>query len=160
MYIIVSLLDRKEPFNLEKMLHRGKYAIKEDRPGADKPDLEEARGLKALIGGKEFTTTDKAIRLSVLVWGIGWLSVFVVGIICNKLMDIPEHWWSKFWHIYIWISMVMGAIVTVWFLIGGLKDLRYMFKTLATAKRDEMDDGMVLGHQNRGQIEDEISNSE
>ncbi len=54
--------------------------------------------------------------------------------------------------------MVMGAIVTVWFFIGGLKDLRYMFKTLATAKRDSLDDGMVFEHQNRAQIEDEISN--
>ncbi len=157
-YIVVSLLDNQEPFNHEKMLHRGKYMIKEDRPDAEKPDLDEARGLKALVGGKEFTTTDKMIRLSVLIWGIGWFSVFVIGLICNKLIEIPEQWWATFWHSYVWISMVMGAIVTVWFFIGGLKDLRYMFKTLATAKRDSLDDGMVFEHQNRAQIEDEISN--
>ena len=150
-YIIVSLLDRKPPFNLDRMRHRGPYAIKEDRP--DVPAVEPARGWRALIGGREFTRGDKAIQISIVIWGLGWFLVFLVGSIWNEFIPISDQQWAFFWKVYVWISLSIGTVITVWFIVGGISNLRYMFKTLAQARRNLADDGMVINHQNRADAE-------
>lgn len=142
-YVVVSLLTCKKPFNIDKMLKRGKYSIDEDHKVVD---LTEAKGLKALLGGKEFTMWDKVISGSVVIWGIGWFVVFLVGTIWNMISPISDESWKVFWSIYVWICMGVGSFVTVWFAIGGFKDLKYMFKKLSEAKRDFQDDGMVISN--------------
>ena len=137
-YVVVSLLTCKEPYNIEKLLHRGKYAV-----AGEKKKLNNVKGIRALIGGEEFTLRDKLTSLSVIIWGIGWFLVFLVGTIWNYFYPISNSNWEKFWSVYVWISLVVGTIITIWFTIGGFKDLRFMFRTLASVKRDESDDGMV-----------------
>lgn len=36
------------------------------------------------------------------------------------------------------------VITTIWFVIGGIDDLRYMFKSLRTAIANNKDDGRVI----------------
>jgi SSS family solute:Na+ symporter len=137
-YVVVSLLTCKQPYNIEKLLHRGEYTV----PG-EKKKLNNVKGIRALIGGEEFTLRDKFTSLSVIIWGIGWFIVFLIGTIWNYFNPISNQSWEKFWSIYVWICLVVGTLITVWFTIGGFKDLKFMFRTLASAARDESDDGMV-----------------
>jgi SSS family solute:Na+ symporter len=68
----------------------------------------------------------------------------VVFTVWNLFWPWPTEWWSNYWHITgIWMPLVIGVGTTVWFTIGGLRDLMALFRQLATAERDETDDGMV-----------------
>ena len=44
------------------------------------------------------------------------------------------------------IPFVVAVISTVWFFIGGLIDLRRMFRDLKNGKVDDLDNGVVSGH--------------
>lgn len=72
-YIIASLLEKSlkhEPdFNLDKMLHRGRYA--------DSQSAKPATGLRALGFTDEFTRGDKFIFFAGIGWTILW---FLVGV--------------------------------------------------------------------------------
>ena len=41
----------------------------------------------------------------------------------------------------LWITVALGVGTTVWFLIGGVIDVREMFRLLRAARRDDTDDG-------------------
>lgn len=44
------------------------------------------------------------------------------------------------------MSLFVGVISTVWFMIGGIIDVRQLFKDLAARVNDPLDDGWVEGH--------------
>ncbi len=146
-YVTVSLLTCKEPFNLDRMLHRGKYAIKEEQVAEKLP----VTGWRAILGTEEFTFWDKVISASVVIWSFGWFGVFLAGVGYNLIYGISEYWWEHFWKYYTWICFIVGSGVTIWFAIGGLRDLKIMFRTLASAKRNLEDNGMVIDHHSRGE---------
>jgi hypothetical protein len=56
---------------------------------------------------------------------------------------VPNESWLGFWHGFTWLIYGGSIAVTIWFTIGGLKDLRYLFKTLRTREADPDDDGRV-----------------
>jgi SSS family solute:Na+ symporter len=146
-YISISLWSRfvlRTPaFNLDKMLHRGPYAIAgEHEDGVTMPDT----GWRALLPGKEFSGVDKLLHLSLTAWILGW-SVFYVGVnFYHFTWGTTDEWWASFWPFYIWLNLVLGAIATTWFLIGGVFDLRYMIHVLRNPRRDPTDDGRVPEH--------------
>ena len=140
-YVALSLLTYKRPFNMDWLLHRGKYAVVDDDATVSLP----SRGWKWFGMGKEFTKSDKLIYLGVYTWIFGWLTVFVVGTLYDKLISpISDQAWLAFWHAYIWVSFCLGVLMVVWFTIGGIYDLRRLFHDLKTRHRDSTDDGMVL----------------
>ncbi len=141
-YILVSLLTCKEPYNLEKLLNRGEYAI-----AGEFKDSKPVTGIRALIGGNEFTKLDRVVSMSVIVWGATWFLVFIAGTLWNLISPIDNEVWGKFWSVYVWICMVVGTIVTIWFAIGGFINLKDMFKLLSKAARDNSDDGTVTEKQ-------------
>ena len=140
-YVVVSLFSKKDKFNMDKLLHRGKYVIKEETKIIT---AEPARGLKILGMGKEFTRGDKLIYIITYIWTFCWTAVFIIGTVYNLTQDVSDLVWLKFWHVYIWINIIMSVIVTIWFTIGGLHDLKFMFNRLGTMERDEKDNGTVL----------------
>ena len=52
--------------------------------------------------------------------------------------------WVRFWWVYIIVHVALGVITTMWFLIGGVRDYREMFRLLKIRKSSEEDDGRVL----------------
>ncbi|MFH1616495.1 MAG: sodium:solute symporter [Planctomycetota bacterium] len=143
-YIIVSLCDVKNKFNLDRMLHRGKYTLGEDSIDEGAPET----GLKALRFGSLGTFGDKFIYAVLLIWTLGWTAIFLVGTVYNLTHDVSVEAWAKWWKFYIWLMFWCGIIVTIWFSIGGIRDMKQMLTSLMTKKSDEHDDGSVVDHHN------------
>ena len=146
LYVMVSLLTYRKPFNLERMLHRGKYADEQS-----KPPIRIAWSLKnvfsKLIGiNPEYTKSDRAIAYSVFTYTFIYRFglTFVLVLICNIFFPWSKNAWGKYWFItMIAVPFAVGLITTVWFFIGGMIDLRHLFRDLEARKRDYSDDGRV-----------------
>ena len=64
---------------------------------------------------------------------------------------VPKSAWLTLWHAKIYITLILGFGVTVWFILGGIVDVVELFKALANLKRDAADDGSVVDGQNAGE---------
>jgi len=141
LYIIISLCGRKV-CDMDKLLHRGKYAVAEDDATVEQAPV---RGFRALIAmGREFTFWDKVIYLGSVGWTLFLCAVFIVGTVYNWIVDVKTESWTKFWWIYILINFAISILALIWFFFGGLRDYREMFRLLRTRKADELDDGRVI----------------
>jgi len=123
------------------MLHRGKYAIKEETVVVDEVPI---KGFKMLGMGKEFTRGDKIIYLTAYTWTFLWVIVFIIGTIFNLSGDVPNSSWITFWKYFVKINLVASIIVIIWFTIGGVKDFKDMLNRLKTMIRNHKDDGTVF----------------
>ncbi len=139
-YILVSLLGKKQNFDMDKMLHRGKYAIKEETIIIDEVPV---KGLKMLGMGKEFTKGDKFIYLTAYTWTFAWVVVFIIGTLFNLSGDVPDSSWMSFWKYFVIINLIASIVVIIWFTLGGIKDFKDMLQRLKTMVRDHNDDGTV-----------------
>ena len=139
-YVMVSLLDNSEPFNMDKLLNRGQYAIE----GEKKIINENTElGWKIFLMGEEFTRGDKLIYILNYAWTGIWTLVFIVGTIYNLSNEVSDASWMFFWRNYIYIFIVISLLIIVWFTVGGFHDLKIMMDKLKTEKRDHHDDGWV-----------------
>jgi SSS family solute:Na+ symporter len=141
-YILVSLLGKGEAFNMDRMLHRGQYALKADMPVAEDQPL---KGWKVLGTTKEFSRGDKIIYVATYAWTFAWVIVFVIGTVINVTQEVSDASWMRFWEIYVWIYLFVSIVVTVWFTAGGLLNLKEMISALRTMRRDHSDSGFVAG---------------
>jgi SSS family solute:Na+ symporter len=156
-YIVVSLLTHREDFNLDRMLHRGKYRREEDRAPGEPMDLppkapRSIKGAFRILTGidDQFTRGDKILSWSVVAYTLGWsFGSWLVVLIWSLLVDWPLTWWANWFFISnVIVASIIGVVSTVWFFIGGIWDLNRMFKRLAVADRNVLDDGRVVGHVN------------
>lgn len=159
-YVIVSLLTCKEPFNMDRMLHRGIYRRKDDSSvniEAEKSLSLREKLFKTFLGiDSQYTKGDKILAWSVFlysfVWGFGTWVIIVIWNLCFQRWSIK--WWATWQFItYYIIAVAIGVISTVWFSIGTTIDLKKLFKRLAARQRNEQDDGRVIGHINADEIE-------
>jgi SSS family solute:Na+ symporter len=82
-----------------------------------------------------------------------WFSVVVIGSIWNWWSPWSIRWWSQYWFVVgILLPLTIAVGTTIWFTIGGLRDLRIFFQKIKTVRRDAHDDGTVRGHQNSNEI--------
>lgn len=146
-YIVVSLLHRGQPYDMDRLLHRGRYRVAEEHQEAAG---EPQRGWKVLGMGREFTRGDRALYIATYTWTAVWVAIFVAGTIYNLTHNVPDESWLTFWRSYLLIGTTIALVVTVWLGLGGLRDARDMLNRLATMKRDVHDDGTVE-HTQRGQ---------
>jgi SSS family solute:Na+ symporter len=139
-YVLVSLLGPRTVFNMDKLLHRGAYAVREDSTApADPP----RRWWEKLGFTREFTGADRWITYITLGWPLFWTIVFIAGMIYNLAVDVPQTSWLSFWHGWTWFILACAIIVTTWFTIGGIRDLREMFRLLRIRRAAATDDGRV-----------------
>ncbi len=144
-YLLVSLFGPKADVNMDKLLHRGKYAVQ----GEDSTSFKEAKTILQKLGiSREFTTWDKIVAALTLAWPMAWFLVFILGN-CYHLysrVGISDQAWLSFWHKWTWLIFWMSVVLTVWFFIGGFRDIVYLFRTLRASKTNEADDGRVEEH--------------
>lgn len=143
-YVLVSLIGKRTIYEMDKLLHRGKYCIVQET--AQKTSGKSL--LQRLGMSDDFSFWDKVIFVSYLVWTLVWSVVFVVGVIYNFRYEVSNASWLRFWKIYIGIYIAVGAIVTIWLSFGGIKDLKRLFQLLKTTRRDAGDDGQVVSEDN------------
>jgi SSS family solute:Na+ symporter len=147
LYIGLSLLTSREAFNLDRMLHRGVY--RREGEAVVKETLSFRTVFKSLIGiDSQYTTSDKILAWSVFIWSFGWgFGSFITLIIWNKISPWPNAWWANwFFFCNIILAGVIGIVSTVWFTIGGTRDLYRLFKRLGEREVNVLDDGRVIGH--------------
>jgi len=146
-YCGVSYLTRKEKFNLDRMLHRGRYST---GPEPVRESWSIRNVFSKLIGiDEEYTMGDKVIAWS--VFGYSFVYMFVImflGVLLwNVIAPWPLEWWSRYFFIYsLTVPCLIALVSTVWFMIGGVIDLRRMFRDLAARTDNPLDDGRVTGH--------------
>ena len=147
-YGIVSLLTCREDFDMDRMLHRGKYAVASERKYETKAKKRVTWG--KLIGLDEhFTLGDKFLAGGLFGWSLLWFVVFVVGTVWNLISPWPIEVWSQFWFIVgIGIPIFFAAVTAVWFSWGGIRDMREFFRRLKEERVDVLDNGMVVNHHN------------
>ncbi|MDD3732326.1 MAG: sodium:solute symporter [candidate division Zixibacteria bacterium] len=139
-YVVVSLFGKRQKYDFNKLLHKGKYAVEgEMKIVSEIP----SRGWKMLGMGKEFTRGDKVIYILNYVWTGGWLLVFFIGTFYNLTHDVSDSAWLAFWRIYLVIHVIVSSVIILWFFIGGFRDLHRMNRHLKTVERDHRDDGFV-----------------
>jgi len=142
-YILVSLIWRRQQVDLNKVLHRGKYAIAADQERV-KP---QPRSLVGRILGfdEHFTRADKWISALIFAWSICSVMLNMLVTAWNALFyHWPIAWWGHYWFLTgVAVPFLIAAITTVWFGVGGAKDIRLFFVALKNLKRDARDDGSV-----------------
>lgn len=139
-YVVVSLLSSRKDFDLNRMLHRGRYALPAVAPIQSRP-VSRWRQFVGIT--EEFSPADRVLAVALIVWNCGWSASVAVGTILHYTLGLPEGWWPGFWRFYILIQLAIGVLSTVWFTVGGIIDIKGLFRTLATAIRDDTDDGRV-----------------
>jgi Na+/proline symporter len=147
-YVAVSLLTCREPYDLDRLLHRGKWALDDTAAAAAaKPRPFWRRLLESFVNiTPEYTLGDKIIAWSVFVYSIVYkfFLAFVGVAIWNAISPWKPEWWGKYFLITtLLIPSINGCVTTVWFMWGGIKDIRALLRDLAARERDALDNGMV-----------------
>jgi len=143
-YVTVSLVSGKgkPAFNLDKMLHRGEYA---DEKSHIVDKFHGSRLLKIAGITPEFSRGDRALAIILVGWNMLNFLWFLIFTAINLLFPITD----RAWIINNWVSMLISLTLsvpcTIWFTIGGIVDIRALFRHLETAKRDDTDDGRFQG---------------
>ena len=102
------------------------------------------------------TRWDRFVTAITLAWPVFFTIVFAVGLIHHYLpgtTPLTDEQWAEGWRIWLMIAISVATVVTIWFSLGGLRDVVRMFRRLALARADDADDGSVVGGVNRDDLE-------
>jgi solute:Na+ symporter, SSS family len=140
-YCVVSLLTCRADFDMDRLLHRGKWAVAEDKPPAN----THPRGLGKLLGfNTDFTLSDKIVSGCMFFWSMFWLAVVLIGTVWNWERPWSNEVWIHYWLVVgILLPLAITVVTFFWFGIGGVLDLRALFVRLSKMRRDVSDDGTV-----------------
>ena len=146
-YIVISLLTCRQPHDMDRLLHRGKFAVEAEAPGepiATRP----VRGrfhLYSIVGIDEhFTVGDCWATLGIFFWSLFWFAVFVIGTIWYLIRPWPDRVWADYWLVTsIYLPLLVSLVTTVWFTIGCWNDLFLFFRRLRGERADDRDDGTL-----------------
>lgn len=154
LYVTISLMTCKKAFNLDRMLHRGIYNLEHFvASDADKHSLsveEESqislwkrlKNYRNLLGiTPEYTKTDRMLAWSIVIWTFWGIAVFLFQLISNTCFGVwSEDGWYKWYLCYeLPFALTYGVITTIWFTIGGSKDIIKLFKALNKLQKEKVD---------------------
>lgn len=148
LYIVVSLLTCKEDFNMDKMLHRGKYMDPNEPPKNLDIDWSPRNILRNIIGiTPEYSKFDRFIAYGIFVHI--FIFAFVLCFVCVLIWNCFAPWKIQYWSTYFLVNtLVVPAIIAVicffWLGYCGVKELFQLFRDLMARKNvNEHDDGRV-----------------
>ena len=140
LYFVVSLITFKEKMNMDKLLNRGKYSIEDEVTVSEK----KIKSIWKIFGvGNEFTIEDKIIYLISFIWNTSFIIIFIVGTIYNLSNDMSDDAWMVYWKYQVYANIIFSFIIIIWFTFGGIIDIKKMFQSLGSNKRDHGDSGWV-----------------
>ena len=134
-------------FNLDRLLHRGEYA-----DDAERERLARAKAKKVSILGRivgidgEYTLGDKIIAWSVFAYSICYRLglTFAAVLLWNAVAKWPKAWWGTYYYVTnLIVPIGVGIVSTVWFMWGGIRDGRRLFRDLEARVADASDNGFV-----------------
>ena len=143
-YVVLSLIENSD-YNLDKLLHRGKYEVKADQ--SENLIRAENISLWQRVAGitTDFKTSDKVIYFGIAGFITIVFALLIFGTVYHLTVGISDSGWSNIWHLFIWMTIIISSATTLWFTIGGIKDIKTMFHLLGNTVRDKNDDGSVDG---------------
>jgi SSS family solute:Na+ symporter len=141
-YFIVSLVTPEPDVNLDEILNRRK----ED----ENVPREKSKILPFVKWRPEVPQSDRVL-IPVVYTVIGaFLIVFVGTCIYNMVNDVPVTKWLSFWHVYLYLMFTLGSAFLVWIIVGGLRDIAKLFRSLKERGISDEDDGSVVGRHASG----------
>jgi SSS family solute:Na+ symporter len=139
-YVLVSLLGPRAIHNMDKLLHRGEHTI----AGESTATIADAETWMEKLGfSKDFTGRDKIVTYITVGWPLAWTIIFLVITAYNLVANVPSTSWATYWHGWTWFILGCAIVVTGWFSIGGILDMRYLYRELRSRHEDRADDGRV-----------------
>jgi SSS family solute:Na+ symporter len=139
-YILISLFGVRSVHDMDRLLHRGAYAV----AGETSTTYAQAETWLEKLGfSKEFTGADRVVTYITVGWPLAWTVIFLVGTAYCLISDVPATSWLTYWHGWTWFILACSIAVTIWFAIGGAKDLRYLYSRLKTYADNPQDNGRV-----------------
>ena len=146
-YIIVSLLTCRVPHNMDRLLHRGLYAVEPEASGEPIAAAPSGRRfhLHNIVGIDEhFTRSDRWATLGIFFWSLFWSAVFIAGSAAYLLHPWSARAWADYWLVTgIYLPLLIAVATTIWFTVGCWKDLMSFFVRLRAQRVDMDDDGTV-----------------
>ena len=138
-YIVVSLLTCREPHNMDRLLHRGAYAV----AGEEMKEEKRFRWSQVIGLDANMTPGDRRLTIFTFAYGMFW-KTFSIGVVLWTVLvgRLSPAWWfgyAAFTALY--LPLVVGGITTVWFTWGGTRDLIRLLRDLRAARAEEQDDG-------------------
>ena len=138
-YVGVSLLGPRSEADMDRLLHRGRYALADETSVA----YGEASTWRERLGlSREFTRGDRLITYVSIGWPVAWTLIFIGGTIYNFFVPVPAETWLRFWHGWTWVVLGASIAVVTWFSIGGARDMVYLFRNLRR-RENPLEDGRV-----------------
>mgnify|MGYP003323453711 CR=1 FL=1 len=148
LYLIVAKLTQKEPFNIERMLHRGIYNVDGEEKGVAKWTVKNI--FSNLIGiTPEFSRSDKFIAYGVFFYDFIWrfFICFIAVVIWNMISPWSINMWGKYFLIVMLvIPGIIAFFATFWFGIGGARDIARLAVDLKKREVNHLDNGTVEGN--------------
>jgi SSS family solute:Na+ symporter len=140
LYILISLFGPRHEHDLDALLHRGEHAPEGEGAACALPST----WLNKLGFDAQMTRWDRIVTVVTLAWPVFFTLVFAGGLIAYAMgASLSDATWASLWHVYLWVVLIVGGIVTVWFTIGGMRDLVRLYRRLRSAQPDAADDGSV-----------------
>lgn len=148
LYIIVAKLTQKEPFNIDRMLHRGIYNVDKEEKGTPKWTLKNV--FTNIVGiTPEFSTGDKLIAYGVFFYEFIWkfLLCFIAVVVWNFISPWSIDMWGRYFLVVMLVVPGFIAFVsTFWFGIGGIRDIFRLAVDLKDREVNHLDNGIVEGN--------------
>jgi SSS family solute:Na+ symporter len=146
-FVVLSLLTCKEPFDLERLLHRGKYAVSEDHAPRQVTAARHIPAWMRRLGvNADFSTGDRVIYFAQMGWTAFWLLAFLGGTAAAVTIGLSDPVWLGWWKFVVVLTICVGVLTVFWFLIGGIRDFRDLARRLRAEQPDAANDGWVSGN--------------
>ena len=139
-YVSVSLCGKEPADDMDKLLHRGPYAIAGEHP---KQRRHVALWQRLFGITEQFNRADRTTAFIIVGYFLLSLATFAFGMLYAFVAKPGDDAWAEFWHLYMGIQFLLLIGGTLWLGIGGIRDMTRLFRDLQSAARDFSDDGTV-----------------
>lgn len=152
-YVVVSLATCRQDYNLDELLHRGKYNL-EHKVDQETPAPKKGFSWSMLAGiTPEYSRGDRILAWSVLLYSLYGFLIYLIQMLLNAIPALrwSEKTWVNFFLYYtLPVSLLIGIVTTVWFTWGTIRDLGRLFRALK--ENYEKNSGIPDDNQDNGQF--------